>query len=122
MSIHQTRKMMAAMALTLLAFALLVPTAQAKPIGAVGGGITGAQGFRHSLATVAASPLPASTRAPRPGISQPLRAGTAPLAGVRATNTAIPWAGVAGFAGVILIAGMAVGVVRGIGARRPALT
>jgi hypothetical protein len=121
MSIHQTRKLMAAAALTLLALALLAPTAQAKPLGPVGGGIVGNQGFRHDLATVSPAPLPASALASSRA-STPLRAGAARVAGVQAADTAIPWAGVTGFAAVVAIAGGAVITARMLGARRPALT
>lgn len=121
MSIHQTRKLMAAAALTLLALALLAPTAQAKPLGPVGGGIVGSQGFRHDLATVSPTPLPASALASA-RVAMPVRAGAARVAGVTASDTPVPWAGVAGFAAVIAIAGGAVVTARMMGARRPALT
>jgi hypothetical protein len=104
MSFQQTRIFMATMALSLLAMALLATSAQAKPVGPVAGGPLGALAtFHHSLATVAATPLPSSAT----GVTQ-------------SAGSSVPWTAIIIAAGAVLLLGLAAAAASRVTGRRPA--
>ena len=125
MSDHQKRRFMATTALALLALALMVPAAHAKPIGPRATGPEPTSGFRHSLATVPPTPLPdQATRSSGPAAQAPMvitpRGGVQVIPG-GGDDVNMPASGLVGFGGAIVIGGLALAAARATRARRPAL-
>ena len=126
MSEHQKRRFMATTALALLALALMLPAAHAKPIGPRVTGPEPASGFRHSLATVPPTPLPDQATRSNDGHSPQAPTAITPRGGVQVMpgggdDVNIPASGLVGFGGAIVIGGLALAAARATRARRPAL-